>query len=98
MAIVPQRKKKKIEMVNNYAKGKGQKVNLLLSREADLSGIFDSAYQSGLDAEVKAEMAKIIKGYRWLINNLNVNTPAAFTDAEAEAEINAEIIQFEDNL
>ena len=83
--MVDQTKKAKIELVNNYIQERAQLVSLLLEREADSTGAFDLTYQSGLDAAIKAEEAKLFKMGRWLLNDLGISAPVAFTDAEVDA-------------
>ena len=88
--MTEQTKRKKIELVNQYMKGKLQLVNWKLNREADTSGHFDSTYQATLDSSAKADEGDIIKMLRWLAGDLSFTVPAAFTDAEIDA-INPEI-------
>lgn len=88
--MVEQTKKRKIELVNSYIKGKLQQVNLKLHREADLEDVFDDIYKAGLDVSAKQDEGDIIKMLRWLANDLGFTIPAAFTDAQVD-EINPEV-------
>lgn len=83
--MADQNKKTKIQLVNNYIQERSQLVSFMLEREADSTGDFDSTYQSGLDAAIKAEETKLFKMGRWLLDNLGITPPAAFTDAEVDA-------------
>ena len=95
MALVPQDKKKKIELVNAYMKGKLQEVNLKLQRETNPNGIYDATFVAGLDTSAKQDEGDIIQMLRWLADNEGFTVPAAFSDAEVDA-INPKIRQKED--
>ena len=98
MAIVPQTRKRKIELVNSYMKGKLQQANALLHKEADTSGQYDATWQGTVQQQVYDIEADIIKALRWLADNEAFPVPAAFTDQEAKDNINPEIIEYEDGL
>ncbi len=85
MALVDQDKKKKIEGVNSYIKGKIQEVDLKLFQETNPGGIYDGTYVGGLDASAKSDEGDIIKMLRWLADNLGFTVPPAFSDAEVDA-------------
>lgn len=97
MALVPQDKKLKIELVNNYIQSKLQGVNRKLDREEDREDIFDDTYKGTLDASVKQDEGDVIQMLRWLADNLGFTVPAAYSDAEVDA-INPKIRQKEDGL
>ena len=88
--MVEQTKKRKIELVNQYMKGKLQMVNLKLHREADAENVFDDVYKATLDTSAKQDEGDIIKMLRWLAKDLGFTVPPAFTDNEVDA-INSEI-------
>ena len=98
MAIVPQTKRRKIELVNDFVQAKIQDANLKLYREDDAENIFDATFKATLDVLSKQDEADIIKALRWLADNLGFAVPVAFTDQEAKDNIHPNIIDFEDGL
>jgi hypothetical protein len=97
MALVPQTRKRKIELINQYMKGKLQEANLLLYREEDTEGIHDATYKATLQEAVYDIEKDIISMLRWLAASESFTVPAAFNDAQVDA-INPLIRQYEDGL
>ena len=97
MALVPQDKKRKIELVNAFVKGNSQKANLYLHQEADPQDIYDDTVKAGRQAEVLTLLSNSIKMFRWLADDQSLTVPPAYTDGEVDA-INPEIRQKEDGL
>jgi hypothetical protein len=97
MALVPQDKKVKIELILGYLRGKIGDARTKLHEETNPGGKYDATYVSGLDASVKSDIGDIIKMLRWLAINESFAVPTEFLDAEVDA-INPEIRQTEDGL
>lgn len=88
--MVEQIKHRKIELVFSYLASEMQQAQLKLSDELDLGSKFKTSYLNGLDSSAKQNASNIVKMMRWMISDLGVGTPDAFTDAEVDA-INEEI-------
>jgi hypothetical protein len=88
--MVEQTKKLKIEGVNRYLIHEAKMANSLLRREEDAEDVYDDTYKATLDAIVKDHEANIVKMLRWLMADLTLPTPDAFTDGEVDA-INPDI-------
>jgi len=83
--MVDQTKRLKIELIIDYINTNIQISKLLLNREEDLENIFSTTYKGTLDTTIKQKIANIVKILRWLINDLGLSTPNAFTDAQIDA-------------
>jgi len=91
MALIPQTKRLKIVGALSYI---DKQINLTIRRiaqedEADnLLVDFDQAKidvrKTRLDTEAKSEAGKAVQMFRWLLDDLSVTIPAAFTDAEVD--------------
>ena len=88
--MVEQTKKIKIELINKYIINESKIANSLLRREEDLDDIYDDTYKASLDGTVKSHESNMVMMLRWLIADLSLPTPDAFTDAQVDA-INEEI-------
>lgn len=85
MALVPQDKKRKIELILSYMGVKLQDALLKLNHEEDIEDIYDDTYKATLDIGAKQDIADIIKMLRWLADNEGFTVPPAYTDGEVDA-------------
>ena len=88
--MVAQTKKLKIQFINEYIIKESRIANSLLREEEDIDDKYDDIYKASLDGTVKSHEANIVKMLRWLIDDLSLPTPDAFTDAQVDV-INEEI-------
>ena len=96
MALVPQTKQNKIWHVMQYVSSQSGKVSKAVREELNKEGKLDATYVGGLDAQAKQDASDIIAMLRWLVDDLGVSVPSAFTDGEVDA-INELIRQFDDD-
>jgi len=97
MALVPQTKRRKVgnllsEIRNDITTAK----NALRIEERD-DPKFTQTYKDGRDAVAKASIANTVRMLGWLLGDLGITPPTAYTDAEIDA-INPNIRQFEDSI
>lgn len=97
MALVPQIKRTKVRLVLNEIENRIRFATDALEEEQDFDNKLDAAYIASRDPEAKAKMAEIVKLIRWLIDDLSLPTPTAYTDAEID-DINDKIRQYDDGL
>jgi len=90
MARIPQDKVGTIARATRYVTDKFRDMNEKFAEENEADARFKTTYLSGLDADGKTDGADAVKMLRWLLGNLSVTIPAAYTDAEVDA-INPDI-------
>ena len=95
MAIVTQTKRIKIRNLFGYVEDEIHAVNKDLKIEMLNNPEYDSTFRAGRDASAKDHAKNIVKAIRWLINDLGLSTPSAFTDAQIDA-LSREIREFDD--
>ena len=78
-----QTKREKVERVLNYVLQKRRSIFEKLASEQNQN--YKQSYLSSLDDSAKDDMKDIVSMIRWLINDLGVNTPPAFTNQEVDS-------------
>lgn len=97
MVLVPQDKRTKVRLLINEIENRIRFAVDALEEEQDFDNKLDAAYIAGRDPEAKAKLGEVVKLIRWLIDDLSLPTPVAYTDAEIDA-INDKIRQYDDGL
>ncbi len=88
--MVEQTKKNKVGLIDTYIMANGQDINVALLEESNLSGKYKNTWVNSRQAVVKTLLENNIKMYRWLLDDLSISVPDAYTDAEVDI-INPEI-------
>jgi len=102
MAIIPQKTVKKVILALQYINDQNAKANISFGQAEIADELLIDFTQAKIDdrktrlkSEGANETKKSVQMFRWLLTDLGVAIPAAFTDAEVDA-INSEIRQTDD--
>ena len=104
MALIPQTKLKKIIASLKYINDQNSQTIERIAQADESDDLLIDFTQAKIDVrktrlttEANVEAAKAVQMFRWLLGDLGVAIPAAFTDAEVDA-IDPEIRQTDDGL
>ena len=84
MALVDQDKDEKIIRALAYVNSEFNKAENDLQEEQNPDGRFDATWVANRDASAKGHVMNAVKMQRWLLDNLSVTVPAAYSDAEVD--------------
>jgi len=97
MAIIPQKKRRKVVNLLGYVENKIHEINndLRIEEEDDVN--YTTTYKNGRDSSAKSKLKDLFQALLWLKNDLGVTaTITAFTNAQIKA-LDLDIIEFEDS-